>query len=126
MKNIPGRILGVELLRPTKRNRSDGSSITMHPSDSPGSLSYGWTREFAIAAETGYTVQPNYNCKTPVETLVRCSVGEIFVVSVDLRSDSPTFGDWQGFYLQENDDRYLLLPPGVAYGWQVCSSEDLR
>lgn len=123
MRNIPGRILGVEVLRPTTKSRADGSAITLHKGDSPGALSYGWIREYSISAESGYTAQPHYTRKTPVETLVGCRTGEVFVVAIDMRSDSPTFGDWQGYYLEELDGRNILIPPGVAWGWQVCSCD---
>lgn len=123
MRNIPGRILGVEVLRPTTKSRADGSAITLHKGDSPGALSYGWIREYSITAESGYTAQPQYTRKTPVETLLGCRSGEIYVVVIDVRSDSPTFGDWQGYYLEEQDGRNILVPPGVAWGWQVCSSD---
>jgi dTDP-4-dehydrorhamnose 3,5-epimerase len=53
--------------------------------------------------------------------LVRCGRGTIFDVLVDIRPDSASFGDWEGFEL--DDDRHLSLyvPDGFAHGFCVLS-----
>lgn len=53
--------------------------------------------------------------------LVRCARGEIFDVAVDLRRDSPTFGQWRGFRLDDESHRQLFVPVGVAHGFCVLS-----
>jgi dTDP-4-dehydrorhamnose 3,5-epimerase len=53
--------------------------------------------------------------------LVRCARGAIFDVAVDLRPWSPTFGRWQGFELDDQRNRQLLIPPGCAHGFQALS-----
>ncbi|MDQ3102863.1 MAG: dTDP-4-dehydrorhamnose 3,5-epimerase [Actinomycetota bacterium] len=53
--------------------------------------------------------------------LVRCSRGAIFDVAVDLRRDSPTFGQWDGHVLDDDAHRQLWLPIGFAHGFQVLS-----
>jgi dTDP-4-dehydrorhamnose 3,5-epimerase len=55
--------------------------------------------------------------------LVRCSAGAIFDVAVDLRRESPTFGQWEGFELTARGDRMLCLPPGVAHGFQTLADD---
>lgn len=55
--------------------------------------------------------------------LVRCLTGKVFDVILDLREDSATFGRWEGFILQEEDDRAMFLPPGVAHGFQALSND---
>jgi dTDP-4-dehydrorhamnose 3,5-epimerase len=53
--------------------------------------------------------------------LVRCSAGRIFDVAVDLRRDSPTFGQWEGYDLDDITHRQLLVPVGFGHGFCVLS-----
>lgn len=53
--------------------------------------------------------------------LVRCARGSIFDVAVDLRRDSPTFGQWEGHVLDDERHRQLWVPIGFAHGFQVLS-----
>jgi dTDP-4-dehydrorhamnose 3,5-epimerase len=53
--------------------------------------------------------------------LVRCSVGEVYDVAVDLRRGSPTYGRWVGVTLSDRDHRQLWIPPGCAHGFYVTS-----
>jgi dTDP-4-dehydrorhamnose 3,5-epimerase len=55
--------------------------------------------------------------------LVRCSRGEIFDVAVDLRHGSPTFGQWEGYRLDDQLHRQLYLPVGFGHGFCVLSEE---
>lgn len=53
--------------------------------------------------------------------LVRCVVGEVFDVAVDLRRSSPSFGRWAGVTLSADSRRMLWVPPGFAHGFVVLS-----
>ena len=53
--------------------------------------------------------------------LVRCGRGEIFDVVVDLRRGSPTFGEWEGIHLSEQNMHVLYCPIGFAHGFCVLS-----
>ena len=53
--------------------------------------------------------------------LVRCARGSVHDVVVDLRPWSPTFRRVLTFVLDDVDHRQLLIPPGVAHGFQVLS-----
>jgi dTDP-4-dehydrorhamnose 3,5-epimerase len=53
--------------------------------------------------------------------LLRCPRGRIFDVAVDLRSDSPTYGKWEGYVLDDEKHHQLYVPVGFAHGFCVLS-----
>lgn len=55
--------------------------------------------------------------------LVRCVLGKILDVAVDLRKDSLTFGKHLTIELSEDDKRQLFIPKGFAHGFIVLSDE---
>jgi dTDP-4-dehydrorhamnose 3,5-epimerase len=48
--------------------------------------------------------------------LVRCIVGEIFDVAVDIRQGSPTYSKWVSAILSTENERMIWIPPGFAHG----------
>ncbi len=63
----------------------------------------------------------HYQIKQPQGKLVRCTLGEVFDVVVDLRRSSPTFGKWYGCTLSGENKRMLWVPRGFAHGFVVTS-----
>jgi dTDP-4-dehydrorhamnose 3,5-epimerase len=58
----------------------------------------------------------------PQGKLVWVTQGEVYDVAVDLRPGSPTYGQWEGITMSEQDHRQLWVPPGFAHGYCVLSS----
>jgi dTDP-4-dehydrorhamnose 3,5-epimerase len=57
----------------------------------------------------------------PQGKLVRVARGEVFDVAVDIDPQSPTFGQWDGALLSDENHRQLWIPPGYAHGFLVLS-----
>lgn len=57
----------------------------------------------------------------PEAKVVRCTMGRIYDVIVDLRPESPTFKKWIGVDLSAENRRALYVPFGFAHGFQTLS-----
>lgn len=67
----------------------------------------------------------HFQTKEPQIKIVRTISGEIYDVAVDLRTNSKTFGKWQGFLLSDSNRKSLYIPSGFAHGFLVKSDTAL-
>lgn len=63
----------------------------------------------------------HYQKEHPQGKLVRVIRGTVFDVAVDLRSDSPTYGQWYGVELSEDNKKQFYISEGFAHGFLVLS-----
>jgi dTDP-4-dehydrorhamnose 3,5-epimerase len=63
----------------------------------------------------------HYQVQQPQGKLVRVVRGAVWDVAVDIRKSSPTFGQWVGAELSEDNQHQLWVPPGFAHGFVVLS-----
>ncbi len=65
----------------------------------------------------------HYQLTQPQGKLVRVSRGKVFDVAVDVRPESPTFGQWESVILDDETHKMFYVPPGYAHGFCVLSDE---
>jgi dTDP-4-dehydrorhamnose 3,5-epimerase len=65
-----------------------------------------------------YQIAPHEEAK-----LVRCTMGAIYDVIVDLRQGSPTYMEWTGVELSAANRRSLYVPEGYAHGFQTLTDD---
>lgn len=63
----------------------------------------------------------HFQKKKPQGKLVRVASGKVFDVAVDLRLNSPTFQQWVGEELSEDNRHQMWIPQGFAHGFVVLS-----
>ena len=119
-----------------KTNLRDAYLIEVEKrSDQRGFFARMWCRkEFEEHGLASQVVQTNisYNIKKGTirgmhfqidpyqETkLVRCTRGAIYDVIIDLRPDSPTYGEWTGVELSADNYRMFFVPKNFAHGFQT-------
>ncbi len=55
--------------------------------------------------------------------LVRCTMGAVYDVIVDLRPDSPSFRQWEAAELTAENRRMVYIPEGFAHGFQTIADD---
>lgn len=73
------------------------------------------------ASKKGVLRGLHFQIEHPQDKLVRVIKGEVFDVAVDLRKDSPTFGQWYGVLLSEENKKQFFVPKNFAHGFLVLS-----
>lgn len=75
-----------------------------------------WSR-----SEKGVLRGLHYQVNHPQGKLISVRTGSVYDVVVDIRHDSPTFGQWHGEMLSEENKLQIYVPPGYAHGFCVLS-----
>lgn len=84
-------------------------------------LDIGFVQDNHSRSRKGVLRGLHYQIRQPQGKLVRVVRGAVFDVAVDLRRSSPTFGQWAGVELSEDNQRQFWVPAGFAHGFVVLS-----
>jgi dTDP-4-dehydrorhamnose 3,5-epimerase len=71
---------------------------------------------YGVVRGLHYQLNPHSQSK-----LVSVIVGRVYDVAVDIRQGSPTFGQWYGVELSEENKLQFIIPQGFAHGFSVLS-----
>ncbi len=91
--------------------------------------------DFFMAGITDFFIQDNFSQSTKgvlrglhyqlppfaQGKLIRCIHGGIYDVAVDIRRNSPTFGQWFGLEMSADDYKMIYIPAGFAHGFYTVS-----
>jgi dTDP-4-dehydrorhamnose 3,5-epimerase len=123
LKRLPSKLDGVVALEPLAHGDERGFFIETFRRDLWAE--HGVEAEFVqhnhSRSAKGTLRGLHFQTEPGQAKLVRCARGEIFDVAVDLRRDSPTYGQWEGHVLDDEAHRQLFVPVGCAHGFAVLS-----
>ena len=116
-------LLDVKLVRPKKHGDDRGwfSEVFNARSFSAAGLPDRFVQDNQSFSRRGVLRGLHYQLGEPQGKLVRVLSGHIWDVAVDLRPDSPEFGQWAGFDLTGEDIEFLWIPEGYGHGFLVQS-----
>ena len=123
MKIIPTRIPDVLILEPQVFGDARGFFMETWNAQTfaDAGLALNFVQDNHSRSRQGTLRGMHYQIKHPQGKLVRVTSGKVFDVAVDLRQSSPTFGQWAGAELSDENHRMMWVPPGFAHGFYVMS-----
>jgi dTDP-4-dehydrorhamnose 3,5-epimerase len=117
----PLAIPAVRLVTPRRFGDARGFFSEIYNSDDFAAAGMGMTfvQDNHSLSEAAGTIRGLHFQAPPraQDKLVRCGRGRIFDVAVDVRTGSPTFGQWVGEELSFENGKMLLVPAGFAHGF---------
>jgi dTDP-4-dehydrorhamnose 3,5-epimerase len=123
MERLPTKLSGPVLLRPVVRGDDRGFFVETYRRSVLADL--GIADEFVQSnhSRSRRGVVRGMHFQPGQAKLIRCARGAIYDVLVDLRRGSPTFGQWEGFELDDSAHHQLYCPDGFAHGF--CTISDV-
>jgi len=123
MQRLPTRLEGPVLLAPARHGDERGFFIETYRADSWAAE--GVPTEFVqdnhSRSRRGTIRGIHFQTRPGQGKLVRVARGAVYDVVVDLRRGSPTFGEWEGFELDDENAHQLFVPVGFGHGFCVTS-----
>ncbi len=124
-ERLPTKLDGVVLIEPVVHGDERGFMVESYSRDAWREL--GVDVEFIqhnhSRSRKGTLRGIHFQTEPGQAKLVRCARGEILDVAVDLRRDSPTYGQWEAHRLDDVAHRQLFVPVGFGHGFAVLSEE---
>jgi dTDP-4-dehydrorhamnose 3,5-epimerase len=114
---------GVVLIEPQVHGDSRGFMVESFSRDAWAELGVGveFVQHNHSRSSKGTLRGIHFQTEPGQAKLVRCPRGAILDVAVDLRRDSPTYGQWEAHVLDDEKHRQLFVPVGFGHGFAVLS-----
>lgn len=121
MQIIDARLAGAKLIKPGVHGDERGFFLESFRVDALADAGVEAVFVQDNHSRSSYGIVRGMHFQPGQVKLVRCARGAIFDVIVDIRRDSPTFGQWEGYELNDETHHQLLVPDGFAHGFCVLS-----
>jgi dTDP-4-dehydrorhamnose 3,5-epimerase len=123
MKKLPTTLEGPLLLEPVVHGDARGFFLETFRTEELAELGIAveWVQDNHSRSAQGVLRGMHFQVGRGQAKLVRCARGAIVDVLVDIRRDSPTFGNWEAYPLDDERHRQLFVPVGFAHGFCVIS-----
>ena len=123
MEFVQTPIQGVMLIKPKVWGDSRGYFVETWQKEryEAAGINFPFVQDNHSKSSYGILRGLHFQKSFPQGKLVSVSLGSVFDVAVDIRRDSPTFGQWYGAKLTQENQRQLWIAPGLAHGFVVTS-----
>lgn len=123
MRILETRVPGVLVIEPRVHQDARGYFLETYRADryAEAGIDVTFVQDNQSQSMRGTLRGLHWQWRRPQAKLVRVIIGAIFDVAVDLRPDSPTFGDWVGVELSAANFRQMFVPQHFAHGFCVLS-----
>lgn len=123
MQVIDLKLKGLKLIKPKVFEDERGFFLETYQEDVYKQLGipYAFVQDNHSFSQYGCIRGMHFQLVPGQAKLVRVAEGEIFDVAVDIRPDSPTFGQWESVILDGKSHHQLFIPVGFAHGFCVMS-----
>src|SRR5687767_9275521 len=117
------RLHGLVLLTPTKHGDERGFFMETYRADAWAAegVATEFVQDNHSRSRKGTVRGMHFQTSPGQGKLVRVARGRVLDVVVDVRRDSPTFGEWEAFELDDEAAQQLWIPVGFAHGFCVLS-----
>ena len=125
MRTLPTRLDGPLLIEPTVHGDERGFFCETYRRGELAELGVleEMVQDNHSRSRAGVVRGMHFQVDPAAAKLVRCARGAIVDVVVDIRRGSPTFGEWEGFELTDENMRMAYCPVGFAHGFCVVSGQ---
>lgn len=125
MKFIPTKIPDIIIIEPTVFGDERGYFMETwtQAKFAEGGINAQFVQDNHSKSQQGVLRGLHYQLQLAQGKLVRVLNGEVFDVAVDMRKSSPSYGQWIGEILSEENRKMMWVPPGFAHGFYVLSEQ---
>lgn len=124
MKVIATELAGVHIIEPTVHGDARGFFVETYHLERyrhVAGIREPFVQDNHSRSGKGVLRGLHFQVTRPQGKLVRCSLGAVYDVAVDIDPSSPTFGGHVGVVLSAENHRQLWIPPGYAHGFLVLT-----